>query len=236
MTSSDTYELHAICAVGNFDKLQEMLASGKYDNQINQKDEEWGGRTPLQWCCIKGRGDMVRYLLEKGAHPGLRSNTGWTAVHFAAECGRTHILRTLHQFNAPMDRKDFSGDGPHDIARIYNHKEAVEFLNVARQDYATKRRKQELSGQVTQFDDEDIDWCNEYDVKPTSYITEDELRELNERNSAAKINTPTASTRRKSNMKKSVNDQKEKSPLVKKRNKNKTSRPNSRLRKSKNVP
>ena len=54
MTSSDTYELHAICAVGNFDKLQEMLASGKYDNQINQKDEEWGGRTPLQWCCIKG--------------------------------------------------------------------------------------------------------------------------------------------------------------------------------------
>ena len=30
-----------------------------------------------------------------------------------------------------MDRKDFSGDGPHDIARIYNHKEAVEFLNVS---------------------------------------------------------------------------------------------------------
>ena len=36
---------------------------------------------------------MVRYLLEKGAHPGLRSNTGWTAAHFAAESGRTHILR-----------------------------------------------------------------------------------------------------------------------------------------------
>ena len=54
MTSSDTYELHAVCAVGNFDRLQEMLASGKYDGQINQKDEEWGGRTPLHWCCIKG--------------------------------------------------------------------------------------------------------------------------------------------------------------------------------------
>jgi len=234
MTSSDTYELHAVCAVGNFDRLQEMVASGKYDGQINQKDEEWGGRTPLHWCCIKGRGDMVRYLLEKGAHPGLRSNTGWTAAHFAAECGRTHILRTLHQFNAPMDRKDFSGDRPHDVARVYNHKEAVEFLNTAMQDYVTKRRSYELSGQVTQFDDEDMEWCGEFDVTPTSYITEDELRELNERNSAAKINTPTS--RRKSNMKKIVSDQKEKSPLVKKRNKNKTSRPNSRLRKSKNAP
>ena len=43
----------------------------------------------------------------------------------------TFFFRTLHQFNAPMDRKDFSGDRPHDVARVYNHKEAVEFLNTS---------------------------------------------------------------------------------------------------------
>lgn len=36
---------------------------------------------------------MARKLLDKGAHPGVRSSSGWTPAHYAAEGGRTHILR-----------------------------------------------------------------------------------------------------------------------------------------------
>ena len=36
---------------------------------------------------------MAQALLEKGAHPGIRSSCGWTPAHFAAEGGKTHVLR-----------------------------------------------------------------------------------------------------------------------------------------------
>lgn len=47
-------ELHEVCAVGDSDLLEEMLSSGKYEF-INFKDSDWEDRTPLHWCCIKGR-------------------------------------------------------------------------------------------------------------------------------------------------------------------------------------
>lgn len=34
----------------------------------------------------------------------------------------------LHQYNAPMDRKDADGDIPRRIAEIYGHYDAVDFL------------------------------------------------------------------------------------------------------------
>ena len=34
----------------------------------------------------------------------------------------------LHQYHAPMDRKDPFGDTPRRIAEIYGHKETVDFL------------------------------------------------------------------------------------------------------------
>jgi len=171
-------ELHAVCASGDADSLQEMMSSGKYEHLLDYKDPDWDERAPLHWCCMKGRGDMVRILLEKGAHPGIRTTHGWTPVHFAAECGRSHILRALHQFNAPMNRKDKSGDSPRNLAIIYGHKEAAEFLATAESDYVTRRRKLELSGQAAPHDDEDVDWCRQNKITPDVYVTEAELTEL----------------------------------------------------------
>jgi len=176
MTSHELWELHAICASGDTDTLQERISSGKLDHLLDYKDVEWRERTPLHWCCIRGRGDMVRILLERGAHPGLRTSSGWTPVHYAAECGRAHILRTLHQYNAPMNRRDISGDSPRDVALVYGHKEAAEFLATAEVDYVTRRRKLEMSGQAVQFDDEDVDWCRSNGVTPDTYVTAAEMK------------------------------------------------------------
>nr|CAB3221811.1 ankyrin repeat domain-containing protein 66-like [Phallusia mammillata] len=171
-------ELLEVCAAGDSDLLEEKLATGRLD-VINYKDPDWNERAPLHWCCIKGKSDMTRCLLEKGAHPGVRSSTGWTPAHFAAEGGRTHVLRTLHNFKAPMNRKDLYGDTPKRIAEIYGHKESTEFLVLAEAEYRERRRKAELCGDAEPYDDEDLDWCYRNNVTPEIFVSEDELAEIN---------------------------------------------------------
>lgn len=157
-------ELHAVCAAGDSDLLLEMISSGKYDSFIDYKDPDWDDRTPLHWCCIRGRGDMVRALLEKGAHPGLRTCSGWTPAHFAAECGRAHILRVLHQYNAPLCRRDISGDSPLRLATIYGHKEAIELLQAAEKEEEKKRG-------ARSNDDDDVEWCRSNGISHSRHST-----------------------------------------------------------------
>jgi len=38
---------------------------------------------------------MTMSLLNKGAHPGVRSSCGWTPAHYAAEGGKLHVLRLV---------------------------------------------------------------------------------------------------------------------------------------------
>nr|XP_039271498.1 ankyrin repeat domain-containing protein 66-like isoform X2 [Styela clava]XP_039271499.1 ankyrin repeat domain-containing protein 66-like isoform X2 [Styela clava] len=167
-------ELHEICAGGDVDKLDEILKSGRYEF-LNYKDPDWGDRTPLHWCSLKGKGDMVRRLIDKGAHPGLRSDCGWTAAHFAAEGGKTHVLRTLHSLNSPMNRRDLYGDTPRRIAEVYGHKESVEFLRIAEEEYKDRRTNTELNGEAEPFDDEDMEWCLKNSFEPDSYISADDM-------------------------------------------------------------
>lgn len=170
-------ELHEICATGDSDKLEEMLKSGKFEF-VNYKDPDWDGRTPLHWCSIAGKGDMVRRLIDKGAHPGLRSTSGWTAAHFAVEAGKTNVLRVLHNMNSPMDRKDLFGDTPKRIAQIYGHKDTVEFLKIAENEFRERRVQAELSGEAEPHDDEDKEWCSVNNISPEDYVSPEELSAL----------------------------------------------------------
>ncbi|XP_076807275.1 ankyrin repeat domain-containing protein 66-like [Clavelina lepadiformis] len=169
-------ELHEVCAVGDADSLEEMLINGKFE-RLDYKDPDWGGRAPLHWCCIKGKSDMLQSLLDRGAHPGVRTECGWTPAHYAAESGRTHVLRMLHQYNAPMNRKDLFGDTPCRIAEIYGHKETVEFLKIAETEYRNWRRNAELSSEVDQHDDEDLEWCYRNGVQPDVFVTPEEIED-----------------------------------------------------------
>ncbi|XP_004225640.2 ankyrin repeat domain-containing protein 66-like [Ciona intestinalis] len=186
-------ELHEVCAVGDSDLLEEMLKSGKYEH-VDYKDPDWGERAPLHWCCMKGKADMVRHLLDKGAHPGVRSSCGWTPAHYAAETGRTHVLRTLHTNNAPMDRRDLFGDTPRRIAEIYGHVDAADFLTLAEAEYRAKRRKAELCGEAEPYDDEDVNWCYRNNITPEIFITEDELAEITSTATSGSLSTSMTSS------------------------------------------
>lgn len=49
--------LHEACAIGDYESLEEYLKTGKYDP--NCKDEEWGGKGPLHWACMRGKIEIL---------------------------------------------------------------------------------------------------------------------------------------------------------------------------------
>ena len=51
-------EMHEAACMGDYDSLEDLINSGKYD--VNQKDPDWKNKTPLHWACTKG---MMRGFL-----------------------------------------------------------------------------------------------------------------------------------------------------------------------------
>ncbi|XP_043918564.1 ankyrin repeat domain-containing protein 66 [Protopterus annectens] len=147
-------ELHQAAASGDYDLVKEILKKECCDP--DHKDVDWGGRTPLHWAAAKGQSEIVRILIENGARPCLRTETGWTAAHFAAESGRHGVLRVLHSLHVPIDLEDLYGDTPRRIAEIYGHKDCVKFLEMAElecQDYRLMTTMKGIS-----LDDTDEEW------------------------------------------------------------------------------
>jgi len=69
-------------------------------------------------------------LVESGARPCVRTDTGRTPAHCAAEAGRLGVLRLLHALRAPVDLEDVSGDRPIRMAEMYGHADCVHFLKM----------------------------------------------------------------------------------------------------------
>ncbi|XP_063040289.1 ankyrin repeat domain-containing protein 66 [Engraulis encrasicolus] len=147
-------ELHQAAASGDVDLVEDILRQNKYDP--NQRDVDWNNRTPLHWAAARGQSEMVRLLVEHGAEPGLCTESGWTAAHFAAEAGRLQVLRTLHTLHAPLDNEDCCGDKPVRIAEIYGHGDCVQFLKRAEEDNRRCTHSTLLSGSTQ--NDADQEW------------------------------------------------------------------------------
>ncbi|NXI63977.1 ANR66 protein, partial [Anseranas semipalmata] len=147
-------ELHEAVALGDYDRVNEILRTGRCDP--NHKDVDWNDRTPLHWAAAKGQSEMVKLLVDHGARLCLRSDVGWTAAHFAAEAGRLGALRTLHSLHTAMDAPDLFGDTPRRLAEIYGHKDCAKFLETAEVESRNYRRTAAMKG--IPLDQRDEDW------------------------------------------------------------------------------
>ncbi|XP_060545373.1 ankyrin repeat domain-containing protein 66 [Pantherophis guttatus] len=147
-------ELHEAVALGKYDLAEEILQRELADP--NCKDADWSDRTPLHWAAAKGHSKIVKLLVERGARLILRTEAGWTPVHFAAESGQLGVLRTLHSLHAPMDAPDLYGDVPRRIAEIYGHKACVKFLEIAEIEYRAYCQMAKSKG--IQLDEKDEAW------------------------------------------------------------------------------
>ncbi|XP_041043227.1 ankyrin repeat domain-containing protein 66 isoform X2 [Carcharodon carcharias] len=147
-------ELHEAAAAGDTELVEEILRGGSCNP--NAKDLHWSQRTALHWAAAQGKADMVKLLIVNGSRPCLRTETGWTPAHFAAEYGKLSVLRMLHSLHAPVDKADLYGDTPKRIAEIYGQKDCVKFLEIAEQECSNYRRVAEMKGIL--LDDTDEEW------------------------------------------------------------------------------
>ncbi|XP_067840409.1 ankyrin repeat domain-containing protein 66 [Heptranchias perlo] len=147
-------ELHQAAAAGDRDQVEEILKKGSCNP--NMKDLDWNQRSPLHWAAAKGQADMVKLLIVNGSRSCLRTDTGWTPAHFAAESGKLSILRMLHSLHAPVDKADLYGDTPKRIAEIYGQRDCVKFLEIAERECSDYRRVAEMKGIL--LDDTDEEW------------------------------------------------------------------------------
>ncbi|XP_028981580.2 ankyrin repeat domain-containing protein 66 [Esox lucius] len=147
-------ELHQAAAAGDFDLVKEILKKNKCNP--NHKDIDWNYKTPLHWAATKGQTETVRILVEHGARACLRTDSGWTAAHFAAEAGRLGVLRLLHSLHCPVDKEDRCGDRPVRIAQVYGHIDCVRFLEKAELECRAYRQMAVLKG--FPLDDTDEEW------------------------------------------------------------------------------
>ncbi|KAG8245278.1 Protein fem-1 B, partial [Homalodisca vitripennis] len=74
-----------------------------------------------------GHLDVVSYLLEKGALPDEKAHCGATAMHFAAECGHTSIVKELLDYGAHITKNEI-GMTPLLAAAERTRVDVVEFL------------------------------------------------------------------------------------------------------------
>jgi len=124
-------ECKKISNKNNFEKIKFLIKNGA---NINTQDKyifedkngirllSTGQTTPLMFACMLRSVKVVRFLLEKGANPNLKSSTGQTALMMATIRGRFEIVKLLLENGANFNIQDHTNTKAIDIA--------TNFLNI----------------------------------------------------------------------------------------------------------
>jgi len=117
---------------GDEAELRRLIERGGNVNWHNPDDS---GRTALICASIYGREGCVRLLLEaKAIEVNAKSNTGWTALHWAACHGYLAIAKRLLEGGADPTLRDNQGKTAIDLARENGKSEVVALLSEPRWD------------------------------------------------------------------------------------------------------
>ena len=111
------------------DKVEEALEDGA---DINVQDGK-SGQTPLMAAVLRGKVEIVKFLLEKGADVTIGEHNGYTPAHGAGFQGRKEIMQILHQHGDIDVIHDVHEDGYLPFHRACwggepRHTETVEYL------------------------------------------------------------------------------------------------------------
>ena len=76
----DGQEIHAAAKSGNIEIIELLLSQGF---EVDSRDGE--GTTPLMYTALNGHEGAFQMLIQNGADPSLKSNKGYSLLHFAAQ-------------------------------------------------------------------------------------------------------------------------------------------------------
>jgi len=85
----------------------------------------------LRQSSARGETASVRKLLERGCHPGFSDAAGFTAMHYAAQCGNVECLEAMLGVfggGCDWDAPDKTGWSTLAVAAHAGHVGAVQFL------------------------------------------------------------------------------------------------------------
>nr|WCB87136.1 CPPV325 ankyrin repeat protein [Cooks petrelpox virus] len=105
-------EFHEAVEEGDIVKVEELLDSGKYINDVIYKK----GNTPLHLAVIKKNLDMMRLLLARGADPDVPNTDRFTALHLAVMANYIEGIKLLLDYRACTNLEDCYGCTPLVIA------------------------------------------------------------------------------------------------------------------------
>lgn len=95
-------------------------APGIHLNQLNPYDEN-----ALMIACLQGDLDIVKLMVEKGAHV---NKPGWTPLAYAATKGHTDIVAYLLEHHAYIDAEAPNGTTPLMMAAYFGYDSTVKLL------------------------------------------------------------------------------------------------------------
>ena len=112
--------------------------------------------TPLMIACLRGRAEIARELVDRGADV---NKTGWTPLHYAATGGHIEIMQMLLDHSAYIDAESPNRTTPLMMAAMYGTPQAAKFLldagadptlrnqlGLTAEDFATRAGRKDLAG------------------------------------------------------------------------------------------
>lgn len=107
--------------------------------------------------------DVVSFLLERGANPNEKAHCGATALHFAAECGHTDVVKELLKYDAKFTTNEL-GMTPIKTAAERTRAKVVEYL-VERSDITKEEHIEALELLGASFANDKEFYCPELAFK-----------------------------------------------------------------------
>ncbi|KAL2867390.1 ankyrin repeat domain-containing protein [Aspergillus lucknowensis] len=119
--------LMAAAYLGRVEDLKRLLGLG-LAHDINADPQDKWIYPPLMAAALGGRGEVVQFLVENGAHLHARLRNGENAVHFATLYGHSGLVSFLLSRGVDADARNNDGDTPLLWAAGVGHAEITRLL------------------------------------------------------------------------------------------------------------
>ncbi len=109
---------------GDLEGVKKWLEKGFWLESTDPHDH-----TALSEAACQGQDHVIRFLIESGANPNLKSDTGRTPMYRAAFNGHIATLQLLLECGGDPHILDKSGEGPYDVAKDEDTRKWVQAVN-----------------------------------------------------------------------------------------------------------